>query len=103
MGQFLASVALLLGLGLPAAAGAQAFAVGPGNWQNYHRPVFAPNPQPPAPNPQPPAPQPPPPQQQGVLQVGPGRAYSTISAAVDAANADTNLNNAYDVQVLPGT
>ena len=43
------------------------------------------------------------PQQQGVLQVGPGRAFSTISAAVDAANADTNLNNAYDVQVLPGT
>jgi len=103
MGQFLASVALLLGLGLPAAAGAQAFAVGPRNWQNYHPPVFAPNTQPPAPNPQPPAPPPPPPQQQGVLQVGPGRAYSTISAAVDAANADTNLNNAYDVQVLPGT
>src|SRR5438874_987551 len=103
MGQFLASVALLLGLALPAAAGAQAFAVGPRNWQNYHPPVFAPNTQPPAPNPQPPAPPPPPPQQQGVLQVGPGRAYSTISAAVDAANADTNLNNAYDVQVLPGT
>jgi hypothetical protein len=102
MGQSLASVALLLGLGLPAAAGAQAFTVGPGNWRNYHPPVFAPNPRPPAPNPQPPAPPPPPPQQQGVLQVGPGRAYSTISAAVDVANADTNLNNAYDVQVLPG-
>jgi hypothetical protein len=112
VGQSLASLALLLGLGLPAAAGAQAFAVGPGNWLKYYPPVFAADSRPPAPNPQPPAPPPPSRQQpnpqppappQGVLQVGPGRAYPTISAAVGAANTDTNLNNAYDVQVLPGT
>ena len=46
---------------------------------------------------------PPPPPQVGVLQVGPGRTYQTISAAVDVANADTDLTHNYDIQVLPGT
>jgi hypothetical protein len=46
---------------------------------------------------------PPPPPQVGVLQVGPGRTYQTISSAVDVANADTDLTHNYDIQVLPGT
>ena len=50
----------------------------------------------------PPSPSPPPPQV-GVLLVGPGRTYQTISAAVDVANADTDLTHNYDIQVLPGT
>ena len=50
-----------------------------------------------------PPPPPPPTQKQGVLQVGLGRPYQTVSSAVDAANADTDLNNYYDIQVLPGT
>ncbi len=33
----------------------------------------------------------------------PGGQYPTISAAVAAADGDTNLNNYYDVQVMPGT
>jgi hypothetical protein len=44
-----------------------------------------------------------PPPQVGVLQVGRGRTYQTISAAVDVANADTDLTHNYDIQVLPGT
>jgi hypothetical protein len=44
-----------------------------------------------------------PPPQVGVLQVGPGRTYQTISAAVSVANADTDLTHNYDIQVLPGT
>jgi hypothetical protein len=38
-----------------------------------------------------------------VLKVGPGGQYQTISAAVAAADADANLGNYYDVQVMPGT
>lgn len=38
-----------------------------------------------------------------ILQVGPGGQYQTISAAVAAADADADLGNYYDIQVMPGT
>jgi hypothetical protein len=38
-----------------------------------------------------------------VLTVGPSGQYQTISLAVSAANADTDPNNYYDIQVTPGT
>jgi hypothetical protein len=38
-----------------------------------------------------------------VLKVGPGGHYQRISAAVTAADADTDLANYYDIQVMPGT
>jgi hypothetical protein len=38
-----------------------------------------------------------------VLTVGPGGQYQQISAAVAAADADTNLGNYYDIQIMPGT
>jgi hypothetical protein len=38
-----------------------------------------------------------------VVRVGPGGQYQTISAAVAAADADTDLGNYYDIQVMPGT
>src|SRR5215831_18952376 len=38
-----------------------------------------------------------------VLKVGPGTQYTTISAAVAAADADPDPSNYYDIQVLPGT
>jgi hypothetical protein len=38
-----------------------------------------------------------------VLVVGPGGQYQQISAAVAAAGRDTDPNNYYDVQVMPGT
>ncbi len=37
------------------------------------------------------------------LTVGPNGQYQTISAAVSFADNDTNLNNAYDIRVAPGT
>jgi hypothetical protein len=37
-----------------------------------------------------------------ILTVGPG-GYQTISAAVSAADADTNPSNYYDIQIMPGT
>jgi hypothetical protein len=37
------------------------------------------------------------------LIVGPGGQYQAISAAVAAANADTDSNDYYDIQVAPGT
>src|SRR5271167_66013 len=37
------------------------------------------------------------------LSVGPGKTYSTISAAVSVADGDTNLNNYYVIEVTPGT
>ena len=38
-----------------------------------------------------------------VLMVGPGGQYQQISAAVAAANRDTQAGNYYDIQVMPGT
>src|SRR5690242_2158039 len=38
-----------------------------------------------------------------VLLVGPGGQYQQISAAVAAANRDTQTGNYYDIQVMPGT
>jgi hypothetical protein len=38
-----------------------------------------------------------------VLTVGPGGQYQQISAAVAAADADTNPDNYYDIRVMPGT
>ena len=38
-----------------------------------------------------------------VLGVGPGGQYQSISAAVTAADRDTDLDNYYDIQVVPGT
>ncbi|MGH7098848.1 MAG: hypothetical protein ACREE4_14460 [Stellaceae bacterium] len=41
--------------------------------------------------------------QQTTLTVGAGGQYQTISAAVAAADADTDLNNYYVIDVMPGT
>lgn len=38
-----------------------------------------------------------------VLTVGPAGEYSTISAAVSKANSDTNANDYFDIEVMPGT
>jgi hypothetical protein len=38
-----------------------------------------------------------------VLKVGPGGQYQTISKAVAAADADTDLGNYYDLQIMPAT
>ena len=37
-----------------------------------------------------------------ILTVGPTGQYDTINAAVAAADADTDLNNYYDIRVAPG-
>jgi hypothetical protein len=38
-----------------------------------------------------------------VLRVGPNAQYQTISAAVSAADADTNPADSYDIRIAPGT
>jgi hypothetical protein len=38
-----------------------------------------------------------------ILTVGPSGIYHTVSAAVSAADADTNTNNYYTIEVIPGT
>jgi len=75
-----ASLAIIAGLLLPIAADAE-----PGKGRGYGKPPKPPPSPPPA----------------GVLQVGQGRLYQTITDAVNFANAD--LVNSYVIQVLPGT